>query len=440
MRFEIPIILLSSWGVLSSFDVCHRFCQETVDPSSYCKIDMSPRLCHGSDIPCCSPEPAIARVRAAAAATTATFVPSPTTSAPLRTRECEAYPSTPTSPMFLWVEGTKLDTFADYESMFGRLAAYITSNCANMQTTRLIVRVGSPFTHATSDSRSLFWPPESSPLLTVLARQLRRAGVSQPIRILFYPYIYETDSRTEWIRFARDRSINPRSNIKVTDRNVYDGVYSFVNGWQSVVNSDPSLPIEIEGYTIDHEELLPTKIRGDLHFVPFTSADLRPYKRAYPSIKTGVSFGYDDRSKIEEYGEYFDFLFLQVYDLYYPHKHADKNKDKSIFVKHVSNPTKLADVILEHVLDETIQRLYRARTDKVFLMWSTQYTSETRCLYPVGNEKTCGINYEIHSKPEDFNTFIRYLTSQSSVLSRMQHGIYTFNFLQQSWLPRSQRR
>jgi len=156
-------------------------------------------------------------------------------------------------------------------------------------------------------------------------------------------------------------------------------------------------------------------------------------------IKSGISVGYDDQALIRSFADHIDYIFVQVYDLYYPEIHADRNRDTSIFVRHNENPRELSRIILDRVLTPGIQSVYEPYLDRIFLMWSTQYTTERNCLYPVGHSRTCGINYEIHSTPYHFNEFINHITAGSHILSRVQHGVYTFNFLQESWMPRSWR-
>ena len=411
----------------SSTNACHEYCQEVVGSSSYCKMDQSPRVCHGTEVPCCmNGVTAAPELRVSAA------------SAFRVTAECEQYPSSPTAPMFLWVEEPKLSR-SDFEEFFARIAAYITGNCVRMQTVRLVLRVGSPYTKSQDDSSLLYWPPESSLIHTVLMQRLREAGEDYRIQLVFYPYIFENDSRGEWVRFGLDRSLNNRRNNRVNRHTVYDGIYSFVHGWQEFANSNPSSSIFVEGYTIDYEEIDPTKRKGAEDLVDFEQYELAPYVAAYPHIRSGLSLGYDDKKRIRHYSGYMDNIYLQVYDLYYPYKHADRSLEDSIFVNYNSNPRKLSQIILEEVLKPEILSIYRGREDRLFLMWSTQYISERKCLYPIGEMKSCGINYEIHSTPANFNEFINRVSAGHEILSRVQHGVYTFNFLQESWMPRSSR-
>lgn len=461
---------------------CEDICHQRVGPASYCKMDNFPHVCHGSEVRCCN-EDASGHGSSSALPQSRRFDPSffesitedmnrfcrthfggrsscltdrsppvcegttqectviaagafaARASSPLASSSgCRAKPSVSTPPMFLWVEGTVLDSFAEFETFYSRLADFVTGNRANMDTVRLIIRVAHPLVHAAGDSTPIYWPPRTSPILTVLDRRLK--SLSKRVSIIFYPNIWGNTDRALWVEFAQSRRLNPRSNLKVTDDNVYDGIYSFVHGWQEFVDSQTS-SISIEGYTIDYEEIKPHKDRGKKNIVLFTSKDLRPYKRAYPSIRSGISLAYDDRPLIDMFANHIDNLFVQVYDLYYPIKHADKSPETSIFERYNSRPSRLAEVILEEVLTPSIQSIYAPYLDRIFLMWSTQYTPERRCLYPVGDERTCGINYEIHSTPENFNTFINQVARSSEILSRVQHGIYTFNFLQQSWMPTS---
>jgi len=220
-------------------------------------------------------------------------------------------------------------------------------------------------------------------------------------------------------------------------KTVYDGIYSFVTGWQNFVSSISTSSMTITGYVIDYEEIL---IRsGTDNLVSFTASDLSPYRVGYPGIKNGITIGYDDRNRINLYSPYFDFLHLQVYDLYYPYANAGKSSTDSIFVKLVNDPIGLANTIVANVLTPTILSFYAGKESQITLMWSTQYISEKNCLYPLGAGANCGINYEIHSTPLAFNQFIQSIRSRSGALSQVQHAVYTFNFMQQTWLPINQR-
>ena len=235
------------------------------------------------------------------------------------------------------------------------------------------------------------------------------------------------------MQFAYDST---NKNNRLGSRTVYDGIYSYVTGWQNFVASLSS-PLSIDGYVIDYEEIL--RRAGTDNLVSFTSGDLSPYRSAYSSIKTGITIGYDDRNRINLYGPYFDFLHLQVYDLYYPYPDADKSLTDSIFVKYVNDPVGLANTIVANVLTPTILSFYAGRESQITLMWSTQYISEKNCLYPLGAGASCGINYEIHSTPLAFNQFIQSIRSRGGALAQVQHAVYTFNFMQQTWLPVNQR-
>ena len=188
---------------------------------------------------------------------------------------------------------------------------------------------------------------------------------------------------------------------------------------------------------IDYEEIL--RRTGTDNLVSFTAPDLSPYRVAYPGIKTGITFGYDDRNRLNLYSPYFDFLHLQVYDLYYPYNGADESLTDSIFVKYEKDPVGLANVIVANVLTPTILSYYAGKESQITLMWSTQFIGEKNCLYPLGAGASCGINYEIHSTPAAFNQFMQSIRSRAGSLSQVQHAVYTFNFMQQTWLPLNQR-
>ncbi len=331
------------------------------------------------------------------------------------------------------MEGPPYYEIADFQAFYARLASYVVSNCVNMNTVSLVIRTPHPYFVSNGAGGYAYWPPQTSPIYTHLLQRLP-SSITSKIRVLLYPYIYDSFARGKWVQFASDAT---NKNNRRGSKTVYDGIYSFVTGWQDFVSSISSSALSVSGYMIDYEEIL--RRTGSDNLVSFTAADLGPYRSTYPSIKTGITFGYDDRNRINLYGPYFDFLHLQVYDLYYPYSGSDESVTDSIFVKFVNDPVGLANTIVGNVLTPNILSFYAGRESQITLMWSTQYISEKNCLYPLGAGASCGINYEIHSTPIAFNQFIQSMRSRGGALGQVQYAVYTFNFMQQTWLPINQR-
>ena len=496
--YTISTIILAAATIVdmgSGTTSCDSFCRTNVGSASYCKTGQTPPVCHGSTLACCTtaivPQPTTlvrpaisssvvlivttsapttttvktttASTRASSstttttrATTTTTTKRTTTTTATTRTTttastttsgttttaittikavttnaQCENYPSS-TVPMTLWVEGPPYYEISDFQAFYTRLASFIVSNCVNLETVSLVIRTPHPYFVSNGNGGYAYWPPQTSPIYTHLLQKLP-STLATKINVLLYPYIYDSFARGKWSTFA---TANPSTN-KIGSKTVYDGIYSFVLGWQNFVSSISTSRLSISGYMIDYEEIL--RRTGTDNLVSFTAADLAPYRAAYPTIKTAISFGYDDKNRINLYGPYFDFLHLQVYDLYYPYIGADESLKDSLFVKFANDPTGLANTIMANVLTPNILSFYAGREKQITLMWSTQYISEKNCLYPLGAGASCGINYEIHSTPIAFNQFVQSIRGRGGAMAQVQHAVYTFNFMQQTWLPINQR-
>jgi hypothetical protein len=320
-----------------------------------------------------------------------------------------------------------IKTRAEFVSLYKRLAVFIEANCVNMRTTTLVVRVVHPMYPSATDP--MFWPPSSSPLFTELISKLS-LNSGEKIKILLYPYVMEDEDRTEWVQFALSERATPRLN---NDLSVYDGIFAFTKAWQDSVAGSSSFMVD--GFMLDYEEI--SDHMGTEHLFDFTAASVEPYKTAFPTVKLGISVGYDDATKIKNFDPFVDYFHLQVYDFYYPYEGADKSQKDSIFEVNKDDPRGLLSTILANVLTPAVLQAYARRQDKIKLMWSTQTLSLRNCLYPL-RDGSCGQNYEFSWNPVKFNEFIQMVLADEQ-LGQFEHGIYTYNFMRQDWLVRSQR-
>ena len=457
MKLLIYSIFISG-AVGTTTCVPDKYCQNLVGPASYCRTWLNPATCQGgsqySDCQSCgsagiaatvawTTKPMVMTVpgKASSSGDPATSITSHasvsiTTASPstttliTTTTPSSAYRTTTTSscelmavdafPAFVWIEGPRIYDRVEFVAFYQRLASFVASNCVNVRPATLIIRTAHPF--YPPNRESMYWPPWTSPMYTELISK-----ISTKVKILLYPYILDSFARTQWVNFAKNQKVGGSSPT------VYDGIFSYINKWQSFVNTNNTATID--GYILDYEEI--TANTDPLYAVTLTQTVLAPYKAAYPSVETAVTIGYDDKAKISLFEPFMDYLYLQVYDLYYPTPGADATLN-SIFEVYRDNPDGLLQTMLANVLTTKITDVYKGRESKVALMWSTQSLSEKNCLYKL-NDGSCGINYEFNWKPHTFNKYMQMVMKARPVLTAVSHGIYTYNFMRQDWLLKKNR-
>ena len=317
---------------------------------------------------------------------------------------------------------------SDFVAFYQRLTTFLVSNCVNMMTTTLVIRIVHPAYPTAADP--LFWPPATSPLYTEMIAKLQ-LKTGNKIKVLLYPYVMEDNDRNKWVQFAQSMNVAP---LLDNQSSVYDGIFAYTKAWQDFVASSPSSFV-IDGFMIDYEEIS-TRI-GTQNIFNFTIESVGPYRTAYPTVKMGTSIGYDDAKKIRTFDPFIDYFHLQVYDFFYPYASADKSPTDSIFEVYRDNPSGFLSTVLANVLTPTILKAYAGRESKIKLMWSTQTLAIKNCLYPLRNG-LCGVNYEFQWTPARFNQFAQMVLA-SPQLGAFEHGLYTYNFMRQDWLIQSSR-
>ena len=433
--------------IFSSGQSCdpNQYCQKLVGPTSYCKTWLATSACQGGDqYTYCStcggsssttyaPLTTKPMVMTLSTSTTSTARPAttstsmkPPVSSVVASADCEAKPVN-AAPLFLWVEGPRLYAKSDFVSLYRRLKIFMDNNCANIRVTTLVVRTAHPY-YPTQLAEGVYWPPWNSPLYTEVISKLSGSGV----KILLYPYIMESYDRLQWVTFAHRRGVRP---VVASSLTAYDGIFAYTKGWQDFVNSNNTATID--GFVLDYEEIF--RRIGTEYAVELTPEAFPPYRAAYPMVKTATTVGYDDKRNINYFDPFMDYIYLQVYDLYYPYVGSDATMD-SIFETYRDDADGLVNLILKNVLTSTILDTYSARTSKIKLMWSTQSLVEKNCLYKI-NDGSCGINNEFNWSPAAFNAFMRKISSSAAgtVLDSVEHGIYTWNFMRQDYLVKSSR-
>ena len=425
------VIDSSSPSSVTSCDM-NEYCRSNVGSLSYCKDWLSVSTCQGGDqyVDCstCGGEtPSSVTIGPTDSVDSADPVSPVEPSVAPSSDACE-HRGASEVPLFVWLEGTgSMHSVSEFAALFQQIRQFVQYNCVNMRVTTLVVRTPNPV-YPTQSAEPVYWPPSSSPLFTELIAQL---GPETPVKILLYPYIMEDFDRTAWVQFAQSTGAK-RVGSTYT---VYDGIFAFTKGWQDFVRSRSS-SVQIEGFMIDYEEIY--RKMGSINVVALDQTTFQPYRSAYPSIKTGVTVGYDHGSAIKSFAPYMDTIHLQVYDLYYPYAGSDESKTDSVFEKYKDDPQTLANIVLSKVFIPSVLANYQGLGDKIKLMWSTQTLVPGGCLYPLNTGK-CGVNYEFNWRPDTFNEFMRIVQSSQSAIAPYEHGVYTFNFMRPDWLVKSSR-
>ena len=355
--------------------------------------------------------------------------------------ECEIYLKKEV-PLFVWIEGPRMYARSEFVAFYQKVKVFLESNCAHIRPTTLTIRTAHPYYVPKGDI--VYWPPESSPLLTEL---LSKLNVGSPVKVLLYPYIFDEFAREQWVKFANSGSVDavlPRPSYNATSTasavlqevNIYDGIFQYVKGWQTAVDRLNS-NVKIDGFMIDYEEVY--RYPDSTYLMKFTPDEVNPYRSIYPTIRVGTTFGYDDIKKLNYFDGFMDYLYLQAYDLYYPYVGADETAD-SPFIAYQDDPQYLAKILHQKVFTPSILNAYQSKLNKIHIMWSTQSLIVKDCLYKI-NDGSCGINNEFGSwRPDSFNSFIQEMIGTSDVMSAVQHGVYTLNFVTPNWLPKSARK
>jgi hypothetical protein len=414
-------------------DCYHSLCQKLNGASDYCKHRNGDFTCQKGGQSCKCADGSTTTTTTRAASTTAkpaTTTKSPsgtTTKSPVTTPKPVTTTKAPTGPssgnggcesmpaetvnVAMWTEwphiGSDRASIAKY---YQTLRAYLDSNCANIRTTKLILRVLHPSfpTSQPADSKA-FWPPATAPLYTELLSKL-----SSSVEVHIYPYVMGTTDQKMWKEFGGSDD-------------VVANVYSFVAQWDSFLKSQGS-GVRIKGAVFDLEEVR----NWPEYKTQFGSANIKKRKG---SFSYSSSIGFDQLGLIGD--DFTDEYFLQVYDLYAPTASIGKTTS-SRFLTLKNNPEALADYIINEATTEAIWKRYSENLATVTMMWSTQNLA-SGCIYPSSTGK-CGVNYEFGSwGPDAFNKFILALQRKQPIAAKVEHAIFQFNYTPYSWMPRNYR-
>ena len=321
---------------------------------------------------------------------------------------CLSTAAMPSVPLFLWTEIPQgMTTLSQWRQFYRRLLAFVRANCANIQVTRLVLRVLHP--HYIPGALQVYWPPASAPLWTDLLSQL-----PSNIELILYPYVETAFEWNQWMGLTE--TSDP-----------IQGVFAFAQLWNGFL-SKQNANVRFTGITIDMEEITGNSIPS-VNSAPLINS----WKRQYGISEFGVSVGFDATGKVGALAGHVDAFYLQFYDFYYPVPYVDSSP-KSPFILYANNPQALADYVLQRVVSAKMSTVYSTYRNQIYAMWSIQNLN-ANCLYPLHG--VCGANWEFGGwTPSAFNEFIRIIKSRSELFGGFKaHGIFQFSFVPLNWWP-----
>ena len=314
-------------------------------------------------------------------------------------------------PLFLWTEipteaiGTSPRA---WRAFYARMLGYVTDNCINARSTRVILRV----VHPRFPAALPMWERASiSPMYTELISKLPRG-----VDLQLYPYLGGRSSPASWALESPSGS------------GPLDGVYNFAIRWNTGLE-ELNCTARFTGIVLDLEEDFPWD------WVTVNETKWR-YKEQIPSL--GVSIGFDEYAKLKLLSPFVDIFYLQMYDFYTQSvRHITKELATSPFSANRDNPRAIAEWIRDEVLtDPDMFAVYRKYRKRIYIMWSVQAKGSSDCIYPL--KGTCGSHYECGLfSPASFNHFMNLVTNDPRLTlfpGVMGHGIFQFNLLRTDWL------
>lgn len=310
----------------------------------------------------------------------------------------------------LWAEWPTLDSDEAWKQLFKDILSYMTRNCANIRTTKLIMRVLNP-SFVLSGSNTALHPSETSPLYTGLISKLPKN-----VQLHFYPYMMDARAQTAWETFGGATG----------QQNLMANVYKFTNEWNNFL-STVGAPL-VKGIIIDNEEIRHLPNFGEI-------LDLQSITALKGDLEFGITIGFDELTRLSNWAPNVDRFYLQVYDLYTPVADVAKTAN-SPFLKMENDAASMAKFIVEEVLTPKIWQVYNKFAKQITLMWSLQSQGKN-CFYPL-NDNNCGGNNEFGSwSPKAFNEFIHEFKAAANSNNSLEHAIFQFSFVPKDWVAGS---
>lgn len=375
----------------SSFELNHELCIARVGAHSWCKEN---KYCKDGDDIYCAVESS--RVPAVSS------VAEPKVPA-LRSRQHSS--SADNGREFvLWAEWPSL-ALGEWPEYFGRLRAFIQSNCGGFNVKRVVMRILDP--EFQSERGELWQVSTRSSFFVDFMRHL-----PSNVEVYIYPYLLEHRSAKSWSRSMR---------VEVP----LEATFKFVHDWNALLK-DNRVASRIAGVVTDKEE--------GRHFIN-DMAHLGQYKDRYstpgsPRLRFGLTLGYDSVGSIHGTTDQVDDFYVEMYDFYvdgiYPAVPVEAHQNGAL-----NNPEKFSRILDERVWSPYMRQYQRY--PNIIFMWSLQHRESNKCNYPLP-DNTCGERVDMGSwRPDAFNEFLDEISSKHPVFSQRRHGLFQFNYVPNSW-------
>ncbi|KAF4694485.1 hypothetical protein FOZ60_008062 [Perkinsus olseni] len=355
---------------------CDNYCQElNPDVVSYCKLFLSPPTCkHGGQL--CRPNqecttgyynPSAPSAPGTGAATTKNIMRTTTAptqgAAPNSRPGCAGAAPAGEEDVFWWTEWPSgLYTKVQWTDYYRRLLRLLTTNCAYMRVTKLILRVLHPqFPPGVSSSDRLWYPDGDVTKSVLYTELLTKLGGTSVREIFMLPYVFDEVSREGWL------------SIAPTKGKVMSGVFHLLNEYNAKLSS-----IKFSGITVDYEEMKHVPTEYDLFWDPQGEADFKDGT----NFEVGVAIGFDQVGRFEEW-PWISHFYLEMYDFFRPTAYISQTAD-SRFLLYENMPSKMVNYVVNEAVDKVVQAAYVEHQSRAHLMWSMQFQGD-QCVYPLNS-------------------------------------------------------
>ena len=314
-------------------------------------------------------------------------------------------------PLFLWTEtpNKTLRSLQDWNQFYQRMLRFVQGNRVNIRTTDLILRVLNPIFE--SEGVLLWDHPRSSPMFSEIISKL-----PDGVNLKFYPYLGDEGDRIAWQRLSN--SGDP-----------LEGAFVLASRWNRAM-SELGCQKKFTAIVLDHEEF------RNSNEIKLVKDDIVRYKLKYGIPEVTMSIGYDDVGRFYRYRKVIDAFYMQLYDIYTKTiSRITQSALTSPYSLNENNPRAVIDFLKTEVLfDPDVNDIYKTFGKQMYIMWSTQHSGSSDCLYPL--EGTCGANFEMGTwGPNTANQFLYLASCQSPKVfpSVRGHGLFQFNLIPTSW-------
>ncbi|KAF4660489.1 hypothetical protein FOL47_007153 [Perkinsus chesapeaki] len=333
---------------------CDSYCRE-LNPGvvTYCKLSMDPPTCkHGGQLCRPSQECTTGYYNPSASASSETRPKTTrnvirTTSAPNNGANprpgCEGDAPDGEEDVFWWTEWPSgLYTEAQWTQYYQRLFRLLTTNCAYMRVTKLILRVLHPQFPPGASSSGKLWYPDGDVTQSIIYKELlTKLGQTSVREIYMLPYVFDSVSREGWL------------SIAPTKGKVMSGVFHLLEEYNTQLSS-----IKFSGITVDYEEMKHLPAEYDLFWDPNGASDFKDGT----NFEVGVAIGFDQIGRFEEW-PWIDNFYLEMYDFFRPTPYIDQTSD-SRFLVYENDYSKMVDYIVNEAVDKKVQAAHRRCHDR----------------------------------------------------------------------------